>query len=643
MTSKERIPVQVYRDSEEVSLVVAERISSLIRSNGSEQKATVLGLATGHTPVKVYKELIRMYREEGLDFSQVITFNLDEYWPIEPACLQSYHYWMHENLFNHINIPAENIHIPSGTVPAKEVQEYCRIYEAKIEAAGGIDFQVLGIGRTGHIGFNEPGSEQDSLTRRIHLDRITRKDASNDFFGEENVPEMAITMGVATILQAREIAMLSFGEGKSHIIRQAVEEPVNPQIAASFLQDHPNTTCYLDDAAAAGLTRRVTPWLVGSCEWDAALQRQAVIWLSLKLNKPILKLTDEDYYENGLFELLRTTGGAYHVNLTVFRAQMETITGWPGGKKTKKRVLVLSPHPDDDVISMGGTFIRLIEQGHEVHVAYMVSGYLSVFDHDVLRHSTFVKAFHQIFNLSSEELECVDGKISEFLKNKRPGDIDIPEIQLIKGLIRRTEAIDAAVYCGLKEECIHFLDLPFYNSGTVQKLSLSDQDVRILRDLLDKTNPETVYAAGDLSDPHGTHQLCLQAFLVAMDQYNKENKTAPEVWLYRGAWQEWEPQQIDMAVPFSPDELRRKRFAIFRHESQKDRAMFPGPYDSREFWQRAEDRNKNLAIQYDILGLPEYHALEAFVRYPLKISAQAESQLFHSRRNKHEPGQVKAT
>jgi glucosamine-6-phosphate deaminase len=643
MNNKERIPVKIYGDSDRASQAVAERIAGLIRSNQAATKSTVLGLATGHTPVKVYKELIRLHREEGLDFSGVITFNLDEYWPIEPSCLQSYNHWMHENLFNHINIPAENINIPSGTVSAKDVREYCREYESKIKAAGGIDLQVLGIGRTGHIGFNEPGSERDSLTRRIHLDRITRKDASNDFFGEENVPEMAITMGVATILKAREIALLSFGEAKASIIRQAIEEPVSLQITASFLQEHPNTTYYLDDASAAGLTRMATPWLAGPCEWDAALQRQAVIWLALKLNKPILKLTDEDYSENGLMELLGTTGGAYNVNLAVFREQMKTITGWPGGKKIKKRILVLSPHPDDDVISMGGTFIRLIEQGHEVHVAYMVSGYLSVFDHDVVRHSTFVKAYGRIFDLPAGDLENADRQISEFLKNKRPGDIDSSEIQSIKGLIRRTEAIDAAVYCGLKEEFIHFLDLPFYNSGTVQKLSLSDQDVEILRDLLDKTKPEMVFAAGDLSDPHGTHRLCLQAFLEALDLYQKESRAKSEVWLYRGAWQEWEPQHIDMAVPFSPDELRRKRFAIFRHQSQKDRAMFPGPYDTREFWQRAEDRNKNLAMQYDILGLPEYHALEAFVRHPLQRSSQAEAQLSHPCREIQDPGQVKVT
>lgn len=627
--STERIPVKVYEDNAQASKAVARKIADCIRRRSDEGKACVLGLATGHTPILVYKELARMHREEGLSLATVITFNLDEYWPIDPSALQSYYAWMHSNFFDHVDIPEANIHIPPGDVAEDQLASVCAEYEQAIRDAGGIDIQILGIGRSGHIGFNEPGSGRNSRTRRIHLDMITRKDAASDFFGEENVPEMAITMGVGTILDARELCLLAFGEHKAPVIRRSVEEGVSNEVAASFLQEHRNATFYIDEAAAAHMTRFACPWLSPDhpCLWDDLLIREAVLWLAERVHKPILKLTDEDYAENGLGELLRQSQGAYELNLTTFKRLMKSVTGWPGGKDGPKRILILSPHPDDDVICMGGTMTRLAEQGHDVHVAYMVSGCLSVFDHDVARYADFVCGFNRIFNLTPEQSVAIEQHIDRFLLHKKPGDVDSPEVQQIKSLIRRTEAIDAAKACGICEDHLHFLELPFYNTGTVQKLSIGKADIQRVLDVYAEVKPELIFAAGDMSDPHGTHRLCLEAALEAIPEYSKQYKTEPVVWLYRGAWQEWEPSEIDMAVPMSPDELRHKRYAIFRHESQKDRAMFPGPYDSREFWQRAEDRNMTTANSYDQLGLPEYHAVEAFVRYPRQRSRHAEAQL----------------
>jgi glucosamine-6-phosphate deaminase len=623
----ERIPVKIYPDDRAAGREVARRIANVIRHGSAEGRAAVLGLATGHTPINVYRELARLRRDEGLDFSRVITFNLDEYWPIEPAALQSYHAWMHENFFKHVNIKPENVHMPSGTVAEADLKAHCRAYEKMIAEAGGIDLQVLGVGRVGHIGFNEPGSDRSSRTRRIRLDKVTRKDAAADFFGEEHVPEMALTMGVGTILEAREICLLAFGEHKAPILRRAIEGDVSTTVAASFLQEHSNTTFFLDEAAAADLTRLAAPWLLGPCSWDDLLARQAVIWLARKLGKPILKLTDEDYGENALGDLAADKGGAYHANLEVFRRLMGTITGWPGGKQGARRVLVLSPHPDDDVISMGGTLSRFAEQGHEIHAAYMVSGCLSVFDHDVARYADFVAEFNRIFGLTPKQTSAIEKHIDQFLRQKKPGDVDTREVQAVKTLIRRAEALDAARYTGIPEPRVHFLEMPFYDTGTVEKRPLDAKDIACIRKILDEVKPEIVFAAGDLSDPHGTHRLCLDAARQALEAYAAAGGASPALWLYRGAWEEWPADRIDMAVPLSPDELRRKRFAIFRHQSQKDRAMFPGPYDSREFWQRAEERNMATANLYDSLGLPEYHAIEAFAKWPLGRSAHAAAQL----------------
>jgi glucosamine-6-phosphate deaminase len=624
--SAQRIPVRIYRDSRLASQAVARRIAQIIRRRKAEGRHVVLGLATGHTPVEVYRELIRLHKA-GLDFSHVVTFNLDEYWPFDPSAVQSYHHWMRENFFDHVNIPAASIHIPGGNVSEAQVAAHCRDYEQAIRDAGGIDFQILGVGRSGHVGFNEPLSARDSRTRPIVLDRITRKDAASDFFGEENVPRQAITMGVGTILEAREIGLLAFGEHKAGIVRRAVEGEVSPQVAASYLQAHPAAVAYLDLPAAAALTRLATPWLAGPCPWDDLLKKQAVIWLARKLTKPILKLTEEDYAENGLAELLHVADGYYRLNIDIFRGMMRTITGWPGGKDKPKRVLVLSPHPDDDVICMAGTMMRLAQQGHEVHVAYMVSGYLSIFDHDVARYADFVREFNRIFTLGPDKTAHLEERLDRLLQSKAPGDVDEKEIRAIKALIRKTEARDAARFCGLPDQNAHFLEMPFYDTGKVQKLSLTEEDVDRVAGILDTVRPEMLFAAGDMSDPHGTHRLCLEATFGALKRHEETGHAMPDIWLYRGAWEEWAPEQIGMAVPLSPDELRHKRYAIFRHQSQKDRAMFPGAYDSREFWQRSEDRGMATAVIYDELGLPEYHALEAFARHPQKLSASAESQL----------------
>ena len=639
----ERVPVTVHDQPADASRAVAREIADLVQARAAAGQQTVLGLATGSTPVGVYDELIRLHREEGVSFRTVVTFNLDEYWPIKPDALQSYHRFMREHLFDHLDIPAANIHIPDGSLPRDRVAAACVRYEEQIREAGGIDLQILGIGRTGHIGFNEPGSALESRTRLITLDSVTRSDAASDFFGEWNVPRQAITMGVGTILDARRIVLLAFGEHKAPIVRKAVEEPPCSHVSASALQQHPDARFVLDRAAAARLTRFESPWLVGPLDfvglsWTDELTRKAVIWLALKVGKPILKLTDEDYNEHGLQDLVSNRGRAYDLNIEVFRGLQDTITGWPGGKpgasrrirgvasrgdaaeEFPKRVIVFSPHPDDDVISMGGTFIRLCEQGHEVHVAYQTSGNIAVWDESADRHVDFVEEFARSFGLGTET-SAIAEKIRTFLRTKAAGAVDLPELQLVKGLIRRTEARAGARYSGVKPEHIHFLDLPFYETGRVRKKPIGADDIAITVKLLDAVRPHQVYAAGDLSDPHGTHRVCLAAVVQALEQ-TRDRPWAKqcELWLYRGAWQEWEPHEIDMAVPLSPDEVERKRMAIFKHESQKDRALFPGPTDPREFWQRAEDRNRETARLYDRLGLPEYEAIEGFVLHRPRTS-----------------------
>ncbi|MFA9477667.1 glucosamine-6-phosphate deaminase [Phycisphaerales bacterium AB-hyl4] len=628
---RERVTAHVYAQPAEVNRAVAGTIAKLIRERAETGKPCVLGLATGSTPVGVYDELIRLHREEGLSFKNVVTFNLDEYFPMQPEALQSYRRFMQEHLFDHVDIDPANVHIPDGTLPADEVAQYCADYERKIEEAGGLDLQLLGIGRTGHIGFNEPGSPKDSPTRLIWLDKLTRLDAASDFFGYEHVPSRAITMGVGSIFTAKRVILMAFGEGKAPVIARAVEGEISANLPASYLQEHPQAEFWLDEAAAAELTRFKRPWLLGPVHWTDARIRQAVIWLARDIDKPVLKLTDEDYNEHGLQELIAEHGPAYDINRQVFRTLQQTITGWPGGKPRDarepgdvlrpaddvypKRVLIFSPHPDDDVISMGGTLIRLVDQGHEVHVAYQTSGNIAVFDDDAIRFADFAAEFNEMFGIDHKRSTELEQHVETALKNKKPGHVDSNEVQRLKGLIRRGEARAAGRSCGVPIENLHFMDLPFYETGKVRKKPLGEDDIKLTLDLLNRIKPHQVYAAGDLSDPHGTHRTCLNAVMEAVRRASSESWAKQcEVWLYRGAWQEWEPEKIEMAVPLSPQEMLRKRTAIFKHESQKDKALFPG-IDPREFWQRAEDRNMATAKLYDQLGLAEYEAIEGFVRW----------------------------
>lgn len=628
LTSHERIPTKLFNTAIEGSLYVANSIAALIESRNKESKPTVLGLATGSTPTQVYDELVRKHKEEGLSFERVITFNLDEYYPMSPDAHQSYVHFMHEYLFNHIDIKPENIHIPDGTLKKDEITKFCEQYEAKIAQAGGLDIQILGIGRTGHIGFNEPGSTIESKTRLITLDRLTMLDAASGFFDIENVPRRAITMGVGTIMQAKKIFMMAWGEGKATIIRETVEGAINTSIPATFLQQHSQTEVILDTAAAAELTRIKTPWLAGPIKWNNFLIKKAVIWLSLKLSKPILKLTEEDYREYGMNDILMEIGTAYNVNIRVFNQIQHTITGWPGGKPNAddtyrperknpfpKKALIFSPHPDDDVISMGGTFIRLVDQGHKVHVAYQTSGNIAVFDDDAVRFADFVSDYHDAFNIDDSQVDSIFSGIRSFLAEKNQAEPDSEEIKIIKGLIRRGEAKAACRYIGIPDENIHFLDLPFYETGKIRKKPIGPEDIAIVKRLIEEVKPHQIYAAGDLSDPHGTHRVCLEAIFQALRELkDKEWMKDCYIWLYRGAWQEWDIEDIEMAVPLSPEETDKKRRAIFKHQSQKDRPLFPGT-DKREFWQRADDRTRSTADTYDKLGLAEYEAMEAFVRW----------------------------
>ncbi|WP_109434503.1 MULTISPECIES: glucosamine-6-phosphate deaminase [Aquimarina] len=621
-TKFEKIHNEIFPDSSIASKLVANEIAALIKQKQKEGNTCVLGLATGSSPIKVYEELVSLHRSGELSFSNVVTFNLDEYYPMDTEHQQSYYHFMHQHLFDHVDINPENVNIPDGTIPVEEMDQYCIDYEMKIKQYGGLDFQLLGIGRTGHIGFNEPGSHPNSGTRIITLDHVTRTDASSDFNGLEHVPKKAVTMGISTIMKSRRVLLLAWGHKKATVVQQTIEGEVSSNIPASFLQQHKNTTIILDSEAASELTRIKTPWLVDQCIWTEQLKFKAVTWLSQELNKPVLKLTDKDYNDNGMSSLLAVEGSSYNLNIKIFNKLQHTITGWPGGKPNaddtnrperalpaKKRVLIFSPHPDDDVISMGGTFLRLIDQGHDVHVAYQTSGNIAVTDDEALKFSEVA------YNFQTNNEGNNFKKVIEFLTSKNPGDIDIPEVRLIKGLIRRMESLGAIRHFGLSDEKVHFLDLPFYETGKIKKNPLGEKDVKITENLISKIRPHQIYAAGDLADPHGTHKVCLDAIFEAVKNLkNKDFMKDCWVWLYRGAWQEWDVSEIEMAVPLSPHEVNKKTNAILYHQSQKDRVMFQGE-DSREFWLRARERNRNTAMLYDQLGLADYEAIEAFKKY----------------------------
>lgn len=630
LTREERITVEIFETAKEGSVVAAKEVAELIKAKETAGEVCVLGLATGSSPIAMYNELVRMHKEEGLSFKNVVTFNLDEYYPMQKEDVNSYHYFMHEHLFKHIDIKPENINIPDGSVSIEDLKKSCLEYEKKIDAAGGIDLQILGIGRTGHIGFNEPGSHINSYTRLVSLDELTIRDAAKDFGGIDNVPKGAITMGVGSIFKAKKIILLAWGDKKASIVKKAVEGKVVDEVPASFLQQHPDAKYIIDMDAAGELTRVRTPWRVGSCDWTPSLVKRAVAQLCLTTGKPILKLTNKDYKDHNLDELIVTYGSAYNVNIQVFNDLQSTITGWPGGKPNaddtkrperrepaQKRVVVFSPHPDDDVISMGGTLRRLVEQGHDVHVAYQVSGNIAVADYELLRPMLLMKNYlEENGDTQSETYK----KLSSYLKevdDKENFKEITPNILHLKGLLREEEAKSGCRHVGVKDGNAHFLKLPFYETGKVKKNDLSQKDVDIVKEFLRTIKPHQIFAAGDLMDPHGTHKVCLEAIFLALDQIKEDGDEWLKdcwVWMYRGAWQEWPISEIEMAVPMSPSELRQKRNAILRHQSQMEAAPFLGS-DARLFWQRAEDRNRETAELYHKLGLAEYEAIEGFVRY----------------------------
>jgi glucosamine-6-phosphate deaminase len=628
--SFEKIPVKIFPDLKQGSLAIAKEIAALIIERQKLKQKCVLGLATGSTPKTLYAELIRMHKEEKLSFKNVVTFNLDEYYPIDNDALQSYTRFMRVNLFDHVDINKKNIHIPNGQIKKEDIKSHCVQYEQMIKDAGGIDLQILGIGNNGHIGFNEPGSGIYSKTRLITLDNSTRMANAYEFANISQVPRLAITMGISTILKSKKIILMAWGSSKAPVIKNAVEDDDNEHIPASLLQNHDDVTFVVDEAAASELTRKKSPWLTGDCEWTPLMIKKAVVNMALKLKKPVLSLTNSDYNEYGLSDLLVEKGDAYEINLQVYYMLRDSITGWPGGKPEShiphhpersepypKRVIIFSPHPDDDIISMGGTFQRLHEQGHDVHIGYQTSGNIAVTDEFVTRFLDFAVGFEEIAGIDTSKSGKILADARKFLATKKSNQVDKPSIRAIKGLIRRCEARATCRYVGIKDENIHFLNLPFYETGTIEKKPLSEKDIRISMDALRKIKPHQVYCAGDFADPHGTHIVCFNAVLAAL----KRIKAAGDewindcwLWLYKGAWQEWNIEEIEMAIPMSPDQVLKKRFGIFIHQSQKDMVPFQGS-DSREFWQRAEERNAATANFYADLGLTHYAAMEAFVRW----------------------------
>lgn len=628
--SFEKIPVKIFGSLEEGSRFIGKEIATLIREKNAKGQPTVLGLATGSSPKSLYAELVRLHREEGLSFKNVITFNLDEYYPIDNDALQSYNRFMKEQLFSKVDINPANCHIPNGQWTKEEIKKHCIEYEQMIEQAGGIDLQILGIGNNGHIGFNEPGSSILSKTRLVPLENSTRIANSHDFQNISHVPRLAITMGISTILKTKRIVLMAWGQLKAPVIRRAVEGNMTEQIPASLLQQHNDCMFVTDEMAASELTRFKSPWLTGETEWTPKVIRRAVVNMALKLGKPILSLTGSDYNDNGLADLLVEKGDVYEINLQVFYALRDSITGWPGGKPNShlpghpersepypKRSLIFSPHPDDDIISMGGTFMRLHDQGHEVHVAYQTSGNIAVTDEFVTRFLDFAVGFEVLSGIDSKKSSQILDQATRYLKHKKPSDIDTPEIRAIKGLIRRCEAKATCRYVGIDDNNIHFMNLPFYETGTIEKKPMGEEDIRLTMDLLRQVKPQQIYCAGDLADPHGTHKVCLDIVFESLRRLKAAGDPWLKdcwVWLYKGAWQEWDIAEIEMAIPMSPDQVMKKRFGIFIHQSQKDMVPFQGS-DSREFWQRAEDRNANTANLYAQLGLTKFAAMEAFVRW----------------------------
>lgn len=631
ITRCEKIFTDIYPKVEEAASVIANSVEAEIKRAKAAGRKCVLALGTGLSLTPVYTELIRRHKECGLSFENVVVFNAYEYFPLSADCRHSALGQLRERLLDHIDIKAENIHTPDGSISQDEVIEHCHAYEQLIVAEGGIDIALLGIGRMGNIATNEPGSTLSSTSRIILIDQTSRDEMTNSFGTQEQVPPCSITMGIHTLLSAHKLFITAWGEEKSDIVEKIVEGPITDAVPASFIQTHNDAKFFIDLSAASKLTRIVHPWLVTNCEWNDKTIRAAVVWLCQLKQKPILKLTNKDYNENGLSELLARYGSAYNCNIKIFNDLQHTITGWPGGKPNAddtnrperalpavKRVIVFSPHPDDDVISMGGTLRRLVQQNHDVHVAYETSGNIAVGDEEVTRFMHFVNGYNQLFcNNEDQVIKKMYADIKAFLAQKKPSDMDTPEVRTIKGLIRRGEARTACTYNGVPLDHVHFLDLPFYESGKIEKLPMGEKDVEIVRALLQKVKPHQIYVAGDLADPHGTHRKCTDAVLAAIDlekEAGAEWLNDCRIWMYRGAWAEWEIENIEMCVPMSPEELRGKRNCILKHSSQMESAPFLGN-DERLFWQRAEDRNHATAELYHSLGLACYEAMEAFVRY----------------------------
>ena len=614
----EKIRTHIYENEYVGVQYVADTIVKAIRdyNAGPHYRPFVLGLTTGRTPLGLYRELAERYKKGEVSFNNVKVYSLDELYPIEPTEQQSRNYRIHEDFLNHVDIRPENIHIIDGSVPQHRVSEYCQSYDRSIDK---FDLMIIGFGEDGQVGFNEPGSYSKSRTRLVQLTYNSRQKQASTFYGIENTPKLAITMGIDTIMRADRIILLAWGEEKAQIVQRIVEGEITAQVPASYLQVHPNIEVVADENAAQLLTRQQTPWLVGPCEWTPKFVRKAVVWLCGVVKKPILKLTYKDYIENSLGELLEQGRSYDRINIDVFNDLQRTITGWPGGKPNAddstrpvastpfpKRVIVFSPHPDDDVISMGGTFIRLVQQGHDVHVAYETSGNVAVHDDVVLQNID-----------TSRELGYGDHytEVENIIANKKKGEPEPRALLDIKGSIRRAEARAAVRSFGLNPDThAHFLNLPFYETGGIKKGQLTERDIDIIVKLLREIKPHQIYAAGDLADPHGTHRVCMEAVLGALEVVKDDEWMKDcHLWLYRGAWMEWDLGRVDMAVPLSPDELIMKRHAIYRHLSQKDIVPFPGS-DSREFWQRAEERTQNTARLYDQLGMAEYQAIEVFVK-----------------------------
>lgn len=621
----EKVPVEIFNDSFDASVIVAGKIAEVIKNKTKLGQHTVLGLSASSSSIQVYEELVKLVARKELSFTNTYIFTLDEYFPLNKNEIQSHYRFIKEYLLDFIDIPKENIHCLDSEIPKEKIHEYCEDYEKQIEKLGGIDVLLIG-----NMGFNEPGSYYNSKTRLITLNYNTRVASASEFFGVEYVPYHALTMGIETILSAKRVFYMAFGEGKASSIAKLIEGSVNEQSPNTYLQKHESLEVFIDLAAANDLTRIKTPWLTGPCEWNDYMKRKAVFWLCKTLKKPILKLTDRDYNDNGMSDLVTEHGPASKINIKVFNDLQHTISGWPGGKPNAddstrperatpfpKRVVIFSPHPDDDVISMGGTLARLSEHGHEVHLAYQTSGNIAVFDHDAIRFLDFLRDSSKIFDFDSGKSDQIYKQALSDLEHKHPGEPDTEAIRQVKGAIRRGEAKSACRYLKIPENRVHFLNLPFYETGGVKKKPIGPDDVAIVKNLLNEIKPHQIFAAGDLSDPHGTHRVCLLAIFEALDQLKNENVKWIEdcrVWLYRGAWQEWDVADSNMAVPLSPEEVYIKREAIFKHQSQKDRPVFPGT-DQREFWQRAEERNHNTALLFDQLGMAEYQAIELFVRY----------------------------